>query len=164
MGISRISTATGGRNTWWMGWVTVVFVVPCCMNKPSKIVLLADDDEDDRLFLTEALLKVDGDIKIIEAENGVELVNLLEKREFEGDLALIVLDMNMPLMTGIETLKLLKSKPQVSEIPAVMLSTASDTKSCEEATKAGFLEYFIKPHMVNGFLTLAATLKSRYLK
>ncbi len=133
------------------------------MEEP-KVVLLADDDEDDRLFLTEALLKVDADIQILQAENGVELVDLLNEKNFNGQPSLIVLDMNMPLMNGLETMALLKSKPEVAKIPTVMLSTASDKGSSESAMKAGFQDYYVKPHLVQGFLTLDATLKAKYLE
>ena len=97
----------------------------------TKVVLLADDDEDDRLFLTEALLKVDPAILIVQAESGVELVEIIEQEKFEGDPALIVLDMNMPRMNGLETLNELKSKPNIAKIPAIMLSTASDARTSE---------------------------------
>ncbi len=134
------------------------------MKEKPKVVLLADDDEDDRLFLTEALLKIDSDIKIIQAENGAELVEIIDQKKFEGDPALIVVDMNMPLMNGLETIQAIKTKPVVSNVPAVMLSTASDRWIYENAIKAGFKDYFVKPHLVQGFLTLAATLKAKYLK
>ena len=130
--------------------------------KDKKVVFIADDDEDDRLFLTEALLNVDDNIQIAEAENGTELIKLLEKKNQEPDL--IVLDMNMPGMNGLETIEAIKSlEPQILETPTVMLSTSSDKTFAKKALACGIRDYFVKPYSVQGFLNLAKTLKLKYL-
>jgi len=127
----------------------------------QKVVFIADDDEDDRLFLTEALLKVDADTQIVEAENGVELINLLESTD--TDPTLIVLDMNMPLMNGLETFEAIKSIPNIPAIPTVMLSTSSDKLFVKKAMESGLSDYFVKPYSVQGFFNLATALKLKYI-
>ena len=125
--------------------------------REQKLVFIADDDEDDRLFLTEALLKVDADTIIVEAENGVELINLLENTHIYP--TLIVLDMNMPLMNGLETFEAIRLKA----IPTVMLSTSSDKTFVEKVLDSGFSGYYAKPCSVQGFINLATALKLTYI-
>ena len=126
------------------------------------MVFIADDDEDDRLFLTEALLNVDANIEIAEAKNGAELLNLLKEAKYEP--ALIVLDMNMPQMNGLETLEALQSlDQQIVAAPTIMLSTSSDKGFAKKVLDSGIKDYFVKPYSVQGFLKLAQTLKLKYL-
>lgn len=126
------------------------------------MVFIADDDEDDRLFLTEALLNVDANIEIAEAKNGAELLNLLKEAKCEP--ALIVLDMNMPQMNGLETLEALQSlDQQIVAAPTIMLSTSSDKGFAKKVLDSGIKDYFVKPYSVQGFLKLAQTLKLKYL-
>lgn len=129
--------------------------------KGQKVVFIADDDEDDRLFLTEALLKVDAGTRIVEAENGVELINLLEEADI--DPSLIVLDMNMPLLNGLETFEAIKAIPNIPAIPTVMLSTSSDKVFAKKALDSGLSDYYVKPYSVQGFFNLAAALKLKYI-
>jgi len=132
------------------------------LNRNKKVVFIADDDEDDRLFLTEALLNVDANIEIAEAKNGAELLNLLKEAKCEP--ALIVLDMNMPQMNGLETLEALQSlDQQIVAAPTIMLSTSSDKGFAKKVLDSGIKDYFVKPYSVQGFLKLAQTLKLKYL-
>jgi CheY-like chemotaxis protein len=61
---------------------------------------LADDDEDDRFLIKEAISQVNGQITIIEAENGLELLNKIQRPAIKA--ALIQLDMTMPMMNGMQ--------------------------------------------------------------
>lgn len=62
---------------------------------------LADDDPYDRLLLTEAIKSIDSSIEIVEAENGQELLAILQSQMLPVN-SLIILDMNMPKMNGLE--------------------------------------------------------------
>ena len=81
---------------------------------------LADDDADDRLLIIEAIKAIDPTIQIVESENGEELLTVLQSQKML-DRCLIILDMNMPKMNGLETLSNLKIIPRLASLPTVML-------------------------------------------
>jgi len=104
----------------------------------SKKILIVDDDATNRKLLNIVLSKKPG-IEVIEANNGSEALNKLSP-----DVAVILLDIFMPVMNGIEFLKNLKmEKPEFTNIPVIILST-DDTKK-EEALAWGANEFVVKP-------------------
>ena len=81
-------------------------------------IFLADDDQDDRMLFTEALINLGNFIDIRTFDNGVDLMaTLLEPEVALPDI--IFLDLNMPLMNGEECLDDLKNEPKLSAIPVV---------------------------------------------
>lgn len=115
------------------------------MNGKSKRILLADDDEDDRFIFREAILKVNSEIKIVEAEDGYQLLEILEEEEIVNDIAMIVLDMNMPRMTGVEAFLEAKARINLGKIPVLMLSTSIGTNDVQSYLAIGFTEGIKKP-------------------
>lgn len=130
--------------------------------KNFKTIYLADDDSDDRFLIKEAIREVNPDIKVIEAENGLELLTLIEETG-DPDSALVVLDMNMPKMNGLEALDAIRSIPHLSMIPAVMLSTSSDSSFARLAYKAGISLYLTKPDSFEAFIDLIQQLTNQFL-
>jgi CheY-like chemotaxis protein len=129
----------------------------------SEITLyLVDDDEDDRFLIKEAISQVNGQITIIEAENGLELLNIIQ-RPAAIKAALILLDMNMPMMNGIETASAIRENPAFGQIPIVMISTSSNDSLIEHAYKAGISRYYIKPCSFEGFITFANQLGTDFI-
>jgi len=103
----------------------------------SKKILIVDDDATNRKLL-EAILKR-GNHEVIEAENGIEALNKLTP-----DIDIILLDLVMPLMGGLEFLEVLPSKkPECMNIPILVLTT-DDSKKVEALNK-GAKEVLIKP-------------------
>jgi len=104
----------------------------------NKKILIVDDDATNRKLLNIILSKKPG-IEVIEANNGSEALNQLTP-----DISIILLDIFMPVMNGIEFLKNIKmEKPEFANIPVVVLST-DDTKK-EEALAWGANEFVVKP-------------------
>lgn len=126
-----------------------------------KTIFLADDDADDRFLIKEAIRKVDQEIKVIDAENGVELLSLMEE-SVEVQSTIVVLDMNMPKMNGLETLDAIRSNPHLSMIPAIMLSTSSDSSFARLAYKAGISLYLTKPDSFEAFIDLIQQLTNQF--
>ncbi len=123
----------------------------------KKTIFLADDDEDDRFFLRDAINQIENNIEIIEAVNGPDLLEILKTHPHTQDV-LIVLDMNMPRLNGLETIQAIRMNPAYAPIPAVMISTSSDRWLIEQVKQAGIDKFVTKPSTMEGFLCLAREL------
>ncbi|WP_169739244.1 response regulator [Dyadobacter crusticola] len=110
-----------------------------------KTIYLADDDEDDRMLIRDAIERVIRDVNVIEVSNGEKLVELITSQEkFDGPV-LILMDMNMPRRNGLETLPLLKADVRAQHIPILMMSTTSTNELVTRAYEAGINAYIVKP-------------------
>lgn len=79
----------------------------------------------------------------LEAANGVEALEVIAKNH--ADLALIILDVNMPEMDGFELLARIKADPVFKSIPVMMLTTESERAKIIQAIQAGAVNYICKP-------------------
>lgn len=104
-------------------------------------ILIADDVKMNRVLLIDVLNSKLKDANFIEAENGMEVMQLVEKE----DIDLIILDLIMPILDGYAVLKELKSKPETMDIPVIVNSAISDIKSIEDTLRQGAIDYFTKP-------------------
>jgi two-component system chemotaxis response regulator CheY len=102
-------------------------------------ILIVDDDKTTRKLLS-LYLKGNG-FEVVTAENGL---NALEKLGSET-VQLVLTDLNMPFMDGIEFLKAMKSNPGTSNIPALMITTETDEEERRRAVAAGADGYLSKP-------------------
>ena len=91
-------------------------------------ILYAEDDYDDFIILSDAFKAFNENIEIIRAENGVKVIDYLKDTEGFTSPGLIILDLNMPVMDGKETLVRLKSSDRYSNIPVVIFTTSSDVR------------------------------------
>jgi two-component system response regulator len=105
----------------------------------KPFVLIAEDDEDDRIFFEEALWKFVGVVDFEFVENGRELIDYLSSRDSLPDL--ILLDLNMPLMDGREALKVIRSDPKLKGIPVTCLTTG-----CSPDDSSFCLDYGVALH------------------
>jgi CheY-like chemotaxis protein/anti-anti-sigma regulatory factor len=105
----------------------------------SLKVLTVDDSKTIRMIVKKALKPFD--CEIFEAENGVEGL-ALAAREKPG---LIVLDITMPVMNGVEMLKKLKAETALKGIPVIMLTAESGKENVLEIVKMGVSDYIVKP-------------------
>ena len=117
-------------------------------------IYLADDDEDDRIMIRQAIQAQISDAEIIEAVDGQDLVDRITAPHAHKP-AIILTDMNMPRMNGLEAVKLIKASPLFKKIPVLMISTSSDPQMIREAYKRGITNYFTKPVIIEGFLKIA---------
>ncbi|MES2629224.1 MAG: response regulator [Bacteroidota bacterium] len=113
----------------------------------KKIILLADDDSDDRDMFCEALSDIDHSISCQCSINGAEALKAL--KDFETLPKLVFLDLNMPVMNGWECLELLQQDSAYSDIPVIMISTSSHQKDINKAFKQGAQGYLVKPNNFN---------------
>jgi CheY-like chemotaxis protein len=109
------------------------------------MVLLAEDDDDDKEFIKLAFEKVSAKQRLHIADNGQEALDYLLPLS-ENDLpCLIVLDLNMPVLNGLQTLEALNKIPKFHRIPIVILSTSDSVQDKERCLSKGAAEYLVKP-------------------
>lgn len=128
-------------------------------------ILIAEDDEDDRMLLTSAFEESKVSEKIIFVSNGAEVLEHFQKIEFENqDLypSLLILDMNMPKVNGKQVLTELNVKSYFNQFNTVMFSTTSCENEINNCIELGISKYFVKPtgykallDVVNQFCLLA---------
>jgi CheY-like chemotaxis protein len=115
-------------------------------------VLLAEDDSDDRELFREFLSDRKDIFLLHVVENGLELVDYLLNASSEEELPnLIVLDQNMPLMNGKQTLQFLKSHERFASIPTVIYSTYTDSSLIMDCKKLGAKMVAAKPIDQEGY-------------
>jgi CheY-like chemotaxis protein len=110
-----------------------------------KIILIADDDREDREMLEDIITGIDSDTVIHSLASGPQVQDFLENCNDDKLPSIIVLDYNMPVMTGAELLTKIYKEEKYRSIPIVMLSTSNAQKHVEECLAKGANEYFVKP-------------------
>lgn len=111
----------------------------------ENLVLLVDDDPDDREMLQSVLNEIDITHHFVEADNGVEALSKLDELFENGKLpCLVVLDINMPKMDGKQTFLAFKNDERFSNIPVVVFST-SDSMLDKKFFQRHNTAYFVKP-------------------
>lgn len=107
-------------------------------------VLLADDDEDDRLFFKHAFEEIKIKTIVQTVRDGLELMNLL----VQPDTVLphvLFLDLNMPCKTGLDCLNEIKKMPHLKDLAIAIYSTSSSEEDIEETFVRGANVYIKKP-------------------
>ncbi|MFH1854085.1 MAG: response regulator [Candidatus Omnitrophota bacterium] len=112
----------------------------------SKRILVVDD-EPELTKIVQVRLAANG-YEVVSAKNGIEA---LEKAKTERP-NLILLDMMMPRMHGLDTLRRLKEKPETEPIPVIMLTAKDDKESILEAKSLGAKDYVTKPFNLEALL------------
>jgi two-component system response regulator len=131
-------------------------------NDAPITILLVDDDPDCRMLVRDAIsqCKVSNDVR--EVCNGLEALQYLRRSGPFTDAprpGLIYLDIEMPGMDGLETLRQIKSDPALRDIPVVMMTGVCEEKQMSEAAALGANSYTLKPANAEQFLrtVLAST-------
>lgn len=102
------------------------------LSTQKPVLLYAEDDLDDFESLNSALEQLTDKYDLVRANNGTEVVSYLQGNNPLP--VVIVLDLNMPVMDGKETLQWLKQQPEYKEIPTMVFTTSSreeDVKLCQ---------------------------------
>lgn len=115
-------------------------------------VLWADDDKEDIFLFSSTLKELQAKVDCHFLPNGKELISFIAT---SATPKLIILDLNMPLMNGQETLKFLKSSEIYAPIPVVIFTTSHNAKDVSECKALGAEDYLIKP---NSYVVLRDTI------
>lgn len=132
------------------------------MEDKQTSILLIDDDEVDVMTVKRALKKNNITNPLYVATNGLEGLAMLRGHEMPkmlpGLRRLILLDLNMPKMGGIEFLRELRIDPELKPIPVIVLTTSNEDKDKVEAYNLNVAGYIIKPVTFSKFVAAVATL------
>lgn len=102
-------------------------------------ILTVDDSKTIRMIVKKAFKPFD--VELLEAENGVEGLAVAGKSKPD----LIILDITMPVMTGVEMLGKLKEQDSLKNIPVIMLTAESGKENVMQIVKMGVKDYIVKP-------------------
>jgi CheY-like chemotaxis protein len=134
----------------------------------QKIILMAEDDVDDRLLARDALTESgsEGDLRFV--DNGEELLDyLLGRGKFNADALrprLILLDLNMPLKDGRQALREIKSNPLLRQIPVVVLTTSHADTDIDLVYHLGANSFITKPVRYEALVDVMRILSEYWLK
>ena len=106
----------------------------------TKTILIADDSVTMRAMLI-AIVEELGDYHIVEASSGFEALRLLPRDHVD----LILTDINMPDINGLELISYLRGNPNYKNIPVFIISTEGSAKDIEKGRQLGADEYLVKP-------------------
>ena len=109
--------------------------------KKTGLIVLAVDDDLINLKLLKSMLMKSGNVKeVIEAKNGSDAIGVLKSRD---DIDLILLDIIMPIMGGIDMLKVVRADDNLRQLPIIVLTTDETKKA--EALECGANGFLMKP-------------------
>ena len=106
----------------------------------KPVILLVDDSMMNRMMLAGIL---GDDYRILEAENGKQCLELL--RANAGQISLVLLDINMPVMDGFEVLRTMNTNHTIEDVPVIMISSEDSEESIRRAYEMGVSDYISRP-------------------
>jgi len=140
------------------------------IQKGIKVVLMADDDEDDLLLVSKAFGAAGIPVELRSVLDGEELLEYLFRRSKYEDSYLfpepnlILLDLNMPRKDGREVLAEIKAHPILRQIPVVVLTTSSEALDIKECCEMGASSFVTKPNSFNALVDLLSTVVKYWLE
>ncbi|MBW4663864.1 MAG: response regulator [Chroococcus sp. CMT-3BRIN-NPC107] len=125
-------------------------------------ILLVEDDEVDVMNVQRAFKKNNITNPLFLASNGLEALSILRGSDSKINIPqvrrIILLDLNMPKMNGIEFLRELRADKQLQSIPVIVLTTSNEDKDKVEAYKLNVAGYILKPVTFSSFVETVATM------
>ncbi len=121
-------------------------------------LVLIEDDEIDVMNVKRALERAHVTNPLFVAHNGLEGLELLRSNQVPRDRRLVLLDLNMPKMNGIEFLRELRNDPALKATPVVVLTTSDDDRDKIHAYDLNVAGYLLKPVTFTNFVDVMAAL------
>ena len=117
-------------------------------------ILIVEDSATMRSLLASSLEDLETPVKIVEAENGFEALRYLPREDF----SLVVTDINMPDINGLELVSFMKNNERYARIPLVIVSTEGSERDREKGMGLGAAAYLVKPFDPEAFRQTVADL------
>ena len=128
------------------------------MDEHALNILLVDDDEIDVMTVRRAFSKANITNKLFVATDGIEALKLLRSESIPATRRLILLDLNMPRMSGIEVLREIRGDPALHALTVIVLTTSNEDRDRVEAYRLNVAGYLLKPVTFQAFAEVMATL------
>ncbi|MDO5506150.1 MAG: response regulator [Pseudoxanthomonas suwonensis] len=131
--------------------------------KDIRPILLAEDSPPDAEMAIDALREANLANPIVHVEDGVEVLDYLHRRgrfadRTPGEPAVLLLDIKMPRMDGLETLKMLRAEEQFRRLPVVILTSSREESDMAQSWDLGVNAYVVKPVDIQQFFESVKTL------
>lgn len=138
------------------------------MEAKSINILLVEDDEVDVMNVKRAFKKSQITNPLYVAGNGLEALEMLRSKDGKTPIVpskrrLILLDLNMPKMNGLEFLQTLRNDPELASIPVIVLTTSDEDRDKIEAYNLNVAGYILKPVTFANFVTTVDTLNKYWM-
>ena len=117
-------------------------------------ILIVEDSSTMRSLLGSSLEELEGPVKLVEVATGFEALRVLPRQSFD----LIVTDINMPDINGLELVSFVKRNPAYREIPLVIVSTEGSERDRDKGLQLGADAYVVKPFDPEGLREIARSL------
>ncbi|HLY96938.1 MAG TPA: response regulator [Sideroxyarcus sp.] len=127
------------------------------MKITDKPILLVEDDQVDVMTVMRALKEIKVANPVVNLENGEEALKYLRDPERDKP-CIILLDLNMPIMNGIEFLQVMKHEPLLRRIPVVVLTTSEEQQDKINSFDLGVAGYMAKPVDYRQFVEVMRTI------
>ena len=121
-------------------------------------ILLVEDDEVDVMNVRRAFERNNVSNPLFVAGNGLEGLAVLRGAEMPKERRLVLLDLNMPKMNGIEFLRELRNDPTLAQITVIVLTTSNEDRDRVEAYELNVAGYLLKPVTFHDFADVMSTL------
>ena len=124
------------------------------MTHESLTILLAEDDDGHARLIERNLQRAGFVNRVVRARDGQEALDLVRagRDDARGAQFLLLLDINMPRIDGVEVLRQLKADPRTARIPVIMLTTTDDPREVERCYQCGCSIYITKPVRYEDFV------------
>ena len=126
------------------------------LSKEYNKFIVIDDDVTDVMFLRRAFSKLQYDIEILHIPDTDHVIAQLE----ETGMSCVLLDLKMPKEDGVAVLQRIKSNPNLSKYPVIILSSSQDPLEIERCYESGANAYSVKPSTIDGYKEFAESLIS----
>ena len=132
------------------------------------MILIAEDDPDDRMIIEEAIQENGSKSAIHFVHDGQELIDYLEETQAEGSETpvpqVIILDLNMPKIDGREALRFVKNNQLFKKIPTIILTTSKAAEDIESSYDLGVNSFITKPANFSGMTEVVRKLNEYWFE
>ena len=128
------------------------------MAEKALNILLVEDDDVDVMNVRRAFKKNNMTNPLFVANNRLEALKMLRDGTVPRSSLIVLLDLNMPKMNGIEFLRELRADPELSATPVIVLTTSNDERDRIEAYNLNVAGYILKPVTFTNFCEVMAAL------